>query len=394
MTSSNFFYPHYLMLYGCTVAELKNFIRLVPDNQIILLWSVEYIPESELLEFIDTVHSLGVNRRVYWWLQPSHSYQANLEDILGDHLYRIDGDLLMLSLYVDVCNTCQPNQHWNSKTNRFMFLTGKPDRANRIRLLYKFYSNSVLQYCDWSLFISESNYKESKKYLPELTCKEFREFVTNHNRNLDGVEVIQSDINMHIHCMPFDATTYSNVSFKVISETQMADKEIITEKTWSTIMNKLPFIMAGYPYSLNYLKNNGYRTFEHLLPVPNYDQILDPEIRLDAIVTNTKFWINDIQSCTEQINKDVEHNFNLLRENIIKAKLLASELASKLNDPSRPWYAIVPLSIDQDTWVSFYYSIKDPAWPDCLLKQSFNKLPPQIKKECIDVFGYSDRFKH
>jgi hypothetical protein len=45
----------------------------------------------------------------------------------------------------------------------------------------------------------------------------------------------------------------------------------------------------------------------------------------------------------------------------------------------------------QDTWVPFYYGIKDPTWPDCYNEKDFHLLPQHIQRECIEVFNYEPR---
>lgn len=39
-------------------------------------------------------------------------------------------------------------------------------------------------------------------------------------------------------------------------------------------------------------------------------------------------------------------------------------------------------------WLTFYYSIKDPSWPDCWRERDFADLPQHVQKECQEVFGY------
>jgi hypothetical protein len=40
-------------------------------------------------------------------------------------------------------------------------------------------------------------------------------------------------------------------------------------------------------------------------------------------------------------------------------------------------------------WQEFYNQIRDPAWPDCATEDQFHSLPEHIKKECLEVFGYT-----
>jgi hypothetical protein len=39
-------------------------------------------------------------------------------------------------------------------------------------------------------------------------------------------------------------------------------------------------------------------------------------------------------------------------------------------------------------WLTFYYSIKDPSWPDCWQEKDFASLPLHVQNECQNVFQY------
>lgn len=71
--------------------------------------------------------------------------------------------------------------------------------------------------------------------------------------------------------------------------------------------------MAGDNNSLLKLNKMGFRTFEKYLAIPDYDQILDEEKKLDAIVENTTHWISSMIN-KDQIEEDVRHNHQKLIE--------------------------------------------------------------------------------
>lgn len=389
-----FFYPHAFNLFtaedpdAALETELIP-LKSVPPHKKILLWSIEAVDETLLRQAAEWVLAQGLADRTVWLLQPSHGYSQDLLESLGERLYQIDLDLLLMDLQIKECGTSQPNDRWNPSTARFLFLTGKPDRPNRIRLLYKFYTQGLLAHCDWSLFVDDHTRSVAAELLPELTSDGFHAFTTQHNQNLDSIEILHCTSNSnHSHGYPFDGSLYGRSSFRVISETMMMDRPIISEKTWLTVINRMPFIMSGYANSLEYLKTSGYCTFENYLPIEHYDRVQDTEQRLDAVVMNTKFWIDHIHNQKDRIQQDIEHNYQLLYQHSKATHQLAKRLAEALGEPLRSVYAIVPCSIEQQRWTGFYYSIKDPGWPDCLLEQGFDQLPDWIQGECIQQFGY------
>ena len=201
------------------------------------------------------------------------------------------------------------NSLWSSNTDKFLFLTGKPDKIHRIRLLYKFYKNNLLGNCIWSLFRSQTS--TLQELLPELTQNQLEEFLMEYQRNPDNIQT-RSESNIHYGGIPYDTMLFDKTSFRVISETTInnAKNPWITEKTWITILNSCPFIMAGDPTSLLKLKSMGFNTFEQYLIIKDYDNIVDSENRLDAIVQNTTHWLSDIKNYTVDIQKDLDHNKN------------------------------------------------------------------------------------
>ena len=50
------------------------------------------------------------------------------------------------------------------------------------------------------------------------------------------------------------------------------------------------------------------KTFEEFLPIQDYDQIQNSEHKLDAIIKNTSYWLDEMPD-KSQINADVEHNY-------------------------------------------------------------------------------------
>jgi len=393
-----FFYPYSFDLFlGMNIQpeelerqleQLKN----IPKNKKILMWAVEAVKESILQKIIAHIQKLELLDRTIWLLQPSHNYSENTLIPIKQRLYKIDFDILFLNLQVNVCNTSRLNTQWNYNTKKFLFLTGKPDRQNRIKLLHKFYKAGLLTYCDWSLFVGETVYQRTRDLLPELSDIEFDNFVTSHNRNLDQLKIFHHTSNsISSEGYPFDGELYSKSSFRVVSETMMLSTPVITEKTWITIANRMPFMIIGYPNNLSYLKKIGYCTFENYLPESDYDSVMDIDSRLDLVVKNTKFWIDNIHLQKNQIQNDVEYNYNLFIKHTEINIQLAKKLLDEIGENDRSIYALVPAAIEQSIWVSFYYNVKDPSWPDCFLEDNFEKLPPLIKKECIEQFGYQTK---
>ena len=316
-----------------------------------------------------------------------------------EHVTFIDFFALSLWHRVVELKHCVPCKTWDNSNNNFLFLTGKPDKANRIRLLYKFYQQQLLNRSTWSLFHNDHYKKQCKTLLAELTDKEYNEFVNQHICNPDSIAIINKpNGSLHYGGTPFDTALYQNCAFQVVSETIFVNElnfpVWITEKTWLAILNHRPFIVAGESGILKKLKQLGFKTFEQYLLITEYDGIIDNEKRLDAIVKNTKHWLDNILNLSDQIQQDVNYNFyqfqQLVEQNQkkITERIIAYNLDCNISD------VVLLIDIHQHAqWQNWYERVRDVSWPDCPSEQDFWALPESVKTECIEVFGYKPKGK-
>ena len=207
------------------------------------------------------------------------------------------------------------NTQWNSNSDKGLFLIGKPNKMNRLPILYELYKKDLLDKFEWSLHLNDDVISSIKKSnildIPENELTTFLEACARNSPDSAKVEFRGSneDVSVHYSGFPFDADMYKNTLFSLIAETEFNEfgDIFITEKTWRAIVNKHPFIMTSTVNSLKYLKSLGFRTFENYLPVSNYDSIVDTQERLNAIYSNLDSFFS--KENIEQINEDVEYNF-------------------------------------------------------------------------------------
>lgn len=308
----------------------------------------------------------------------------------------IDFFLLMVAYRLEEGDSCAAKT-WNANLDKFLFLTGKPDRLNRIRLLYKLKKHNLLSCCIWSFFINDALKNRCLALLPELSTGEGSRFIEEQLRNPDLAPIIMQDKSLHYSGIPFDTTLYENTLFQIISETDYITNNRspwITEKTWLAIINRRPFIMAAAPGTLQKLKIMGFKTFEQYQLNKDYDYILDNEARLTAIVDNSQYWLSVIQQQSVDIQKDIDYNFSRMTElitsnyqqlqNVIERYSLNCKINQIISFRDELQYA---------TWINWYNRVRDPSWPDCAKEEDFSTLPLHIQKECIEIFNYIPREK-
>ena len=288
--------------------------------------------------------------------------------------------------------------------NKFLFLTGKAHKINRVGLLKKFIDNDLMKFAEWSFFYFEENIKYNllvREQFPDLSDNEFRTFVNTWKRNPDNINIQETVTLMgyEYNGIPYDINLYQDTDFQVISETNFTDttNPWITEKTWLPILNRHPFIMAGDVATLKLLNKMGFSTFDEFLTI-DYDLIDNQDKRLDAIVANTEHWVHNLKLHHKMINLYVNHNFKVLEELYFINNQKISNFIEKYNLINLSVEELVPTAGRHDDhstqkkqdklFLTFYNNIKDPNWPICFSEQDFFKLPLPIQKECIKDFGY------
>jgi hypothetical protein len=223
---------------------------------------------------------------------------------------------------------------WNPDSKKLLAITGIPHRYNRIRLLYKLYTNELLtdDTCVWSFFkpFSDESWKECRRFLSDISDKEFLEFMEFSTRTIDGVEIKGGKFagQTMVDDFSLPKETYSQTCLSIIAETHCypdQPKYDISEKTWRAIINRHPFLVAGTEGNTKYLRSLGYRLFDKCFPLP-YDETDDLETTLNNIVFNTKYFFQHLEELREDITADIEHNYKTFIDMIQSGNYLENYL--------------------------------------------------------------------
>lgn len=340
-----------------------------------------------------------------WW----RHFDRFVRKLPVDDIFYVDYFLYRTYREVTEFKQCAAAYRWPQSQKNFLFLTGVAGKLHRIRLLAKLAQQGLMDHCQWSLRVPANDSITRAgihRCVPEMTMDELDNFLTKYQRSPDNIYAnSQGHRNGGYGGLPYDVTLYTKTVFSLISESRFESvaRPWITEKTWKSILNNHPFIMAGDTNTLCELHRKGFVTFEQFLPIKNYDTIDDPEERLDAIVTNVKFWIEHIAEQASEINRCVVHNRKLLDDlylvNVSNIKSFIDKHQLQLTpDDFIPTsrhhlrlYDDITLETEirnNEHFCAFYNSIKDETWPECTSEADFENLPESIQKECEDVFGY------
>ena len=309
---------------------------------IMLVEGIRPIDNPEFLSFMNSLEYVGKEVGIEEIVLVTGSSEQFKNINVSYKLYHVNCNLIVA--YNSYKNLLLSLPYYNPTNKRFLFLTGIATRPNRIGLLNKFYDNKLLDNAVWSFFypVTDGDRQWCRNYLDHYDDSEFEKFITDCQRSVDDRYTEynkfqrddfqnQTDINwLDIRHTEFcknetfmDSKIFQDTAFSIISEsTNYWDRnfDFVTEKTWRTVLHSHPFIFAGHPDQFVYLKNLGLRTFENYMKIKNYAYIEDENLRLDAIVENTKDFLINHSKYSENIQKDVQHNFSLFL-NTVDAEL-------------------------------------------------------------------------
>lgn len=206
---------------------------------------------------------------------------------------------------------------WNYNASKFLFLGGVPNRPNRIGLLNKFYLAGLMDQAEWSFFKPWT--EEQEDWCRSYTCN--YEKLLTLCRSIDslyetskdyGTDPFNSSAEWTNNTAWIDPAVFNRTLLSVVSE-GVGDNDLttkfLTEKMYRVFVQRHPFILAGTPDMYDYVQELGFRTFEEYLEIPNYGHIVNENERLDAIVKNTRYFLENYHANLNAINLDVEHNY-------------------------------------------------------------------------------------
>ena len=241
---------------------------------------------------------------------------SNVCEYKFDHAHIHHLDYFLAKTFIKIIEDGHPiNPSWNHSANKALFLPGKAEKFHRVGLLAKLYEHKLLDQLEWSFYTEKGIEERCRKVLNHYSDYNFKKFLKTCVKDLDPIKRQMQYNTSHYQGFPYDVKLYENSCLSIISETEFHripdGYQWITEKTWRTIANRHPFVMASSPGTLAKLKSFGFRTFENYMVESEYDQILDNSTRLQAIATNVEYFMNTYQQNINSITNDVEHNFQL-----------------------------------------------------------------------------------
>jgi len=290
------------------------------------------------LEFTCDVESLWVDYWINYWERWFAAYYPDPLNHIGlitnvgmrepfrhewNRVRRIYTDNTMQALMTyHKINNHPINQAGFATNGRMLFLTGKPLTVNRLPVLDLIDKGRLAAHTTASLFWNPSLYHIIEPL--GISQDRARELVNKYQGSPDHLAVDARSVSGHFHSagMPYRTDMYAEHQLCLIPETTVAVSYMYnycTEKTYRTMLNRMPFVILGQPGTIAHLESRGYRTFTQYLPYPDYN-----DWDIATVQQLREYWPQLEQNClallsvdiVEQLRQDCEHNYHrLLEEN-------------------------------------------------------------------------------
>jgi hypothetical protein len=195
--------------------------------------------------------------------------------------------------------------------HKYLLYNRKP-KPHRIDLVNKIFEQKLESHGIMTLGSAEAEYdvSEGKNNSRVLTINENSESYTR-----DGKFNARNDFSG----IPLDVCSlgrldiWQNHFLNVVSETVFFpwDNMFITEKTWKPILGLRPFIINGQSQIYDWLRNQGFKTFNHYWNFANLENVPEYQIH-DEIIKVVKYVCsleeNTLNDIYQQMLPDLQHN--------------------------------------------------------------------------------------
>jgi len=280
--------------------EMDLVVKCINEGDI-GVWEIKYLEEL--------VEKTNIPLDNFLLIHDQFILNTKLKNIYNQtHLYRKANETKFLK------NKNKLNIPLNKNKSHKFHLPIRRLRHSRATLLEKLflYDNNFIDnnLISFDLTILENT--EDFKVFCEYLDTNFINYMLNKKQKFIDITHIEK---IHGYGSEFPEV-YINSYFTIVSETLFrANCNYITEKTFKPIAHGHPFIMYGRPYTLKYLKEIGFKTFDPYIN-ESYDLIEDNEIRFEMIVNEIKrlneLSIIELDKMIEDVTDILIHNQNHL----------------------------------------------------------------------------------
>jgi len=234
-------------------------------------------------------------------------------------------DIFALSAVARVFDYNHPVSKFSDRPKKFNLLLGKIGKSNRAKAIYRFYKKGILENTVAGLL------GKRKEIHSALGLKDpvFYRDVRHYLKSPDKVKTAQLSSGTTSQGWSNKSTVYNNSSVSYICET-FDDTDygnFITEKTYRPIINQHPFVVQASPRMLEYIREQGFRSFDALID-ESYDKDMVDMARIDNTIDQAEKLLDHTRSNQSVLKEIVIHNYNVLLD---RAQHQLNELQKHVN---------------------------------------------------------------
>jgi hypothetical protein len=216
------------------------------------------------------------------------------------------------------------------------------DRSYRLNLVARLADQQLLDRGHVSLHLGHTEYGTWQQELisPDTRLSDTaRELIAQHLEHPLTLDCETSTGSLSADFGHQEFELWKSGMWHIVTETVFYhDKLHLTEKIFKPIVAQRPFMLAAAPGNLAYLKSYGFQTFDQWID-ESYDNIQDPDQRLQAIVDQTQrlsaMSDSDLRQMHKEMQPILEHNFDHLWSGF--RHLIVDELVNNFETCVRLW---------------------------------------------------------
>ena len=234
-------------------------------------------------------------------------------------------DIFALSAVARVFDYNHPVSKFSDRPKKFNLLLGKIGKLNRAEAIYRFYKKGILENTVAGLL------GERKEIHSALDLKDpvFYRDIRHYLKSPDKVKTAQLSSGITSQGWSNKSIVYDNSSVSYICETfdNTEYGNFITEKTYRPIINQHPFVVQASPRMLEYMREQGFKTFNNLIN-ESYDKDPVSVNRIDNTIDQAVKLLDHTLTNADTVKSIVTHNYNMLLD---RARHQLNELKQHLD---------------------------------------------------------------
>ena len=306
------------------IPNLENYIKnlTIPnDNNVIILWAAANrieLKDRRLLLLNDFYRQIK---------NPLILFNGALNQIKPDWIDFTCQDICMLQYASRISHPIPRTINLN-KDKKYLFTSTK-DYLSRTYILQTII-NGGFSNQGTIAYKCLQNYRNTEPFLNTADIKSACESI-DHLLPITGFD------NGHVYNYNIKPNEILDQTYlSILTETYYQGPMFLSEKIFDAMLYNHFFIYLGPPYTLEYLRNMGFKTFGHIID-ESYDTIIDPVNRLYAVAKSVKEFLskplNEMNDLYIENLELIEYNRDLVLDTELN-RLIANTIDRAIQEKS------------------------------------------------------------